>query len=216
MFGFANILIMDIPENRIAAILSEMAALADSLKERIGELEKAYAEEVEAYNAAMEALDCGVKCSPEVYAELETHLAEVPAGAVEHVAEPAESGHENVATEASEDVEPVEEVVSEQEEKPAQKKAVNDVMSSSEAWRHDKPGAPVEDIRSAITLNDRLLFINSLFGGDADKFRETVMTLNSMSGTDEAAAYLKENNPDWDFGSETVYRFMMAARRKLG
>lgn len=191
MFGFANILIMDIPENRIAAILSEMAALADSLKERIGELEK-------------------------VYAELGTHLAEVPAGAVEHVAEPAESGHENVATEASEDVEPVEEVVPEQEEKPAQKKAVNDVMSSSEAWRHDKPGAPVEDIRSAITLNDRLLFINSLFGGDADKFRETVMTLNSMSGTDEAAAYLKENNPDWDFGSETVYRFMMAARRKLG
>ena len=38
-------------------------------------------------------------------------------------------------------------------------------------WMKDRPGLPVNDMRSAVTLNDRVEFINSLFDGDHDKVK---------------------------------------------
>ena len=45
-------------------------------------------------------------------------------------------------------------------------KAVMDVMAEKQAWRTDRPGSPVKNIISAISLNDRVLLINSLFKED--------------------------------------------------
>ena len=45
--------------------------------------------------------------------------------------------------------------------------SVADVMvAEMQAWRTDMPGTPVKDVRSAISLNDRIIFINYLFGED--------------------------------------------------
>ena len=77
------------------------------------------------------------------------------------------------------------------------------------------PGAPVRDIRSAISLNDRVLFINRLFDEDPVNFQETLSALNQMGSLDEAVSYLVEAHPSWNLDSELVYRFMMALRRKL-
>ena len=77
------------------------------------------------------------------------------------------------------------------------------------------PGAPVRDIRSAISLNDRVLFINRLFDEDPVNFQETLNALNQMGSLDEAVAYLVQAHPSWNLESELVYRFMMALRRKL-
>ena len=77
------------------------------------------------------------------------------------------------------------------------------------------PGSRVSNIISAISLNDRVLFINSLFGEDPMKFRGTIDRLNSMSGLGEAIEYLLEEFPQWNLDSDVVYRFMMAVRRKL-
>ena len=96
-----------------------------------------------------------------------------------------------------------------------QKTVVLDAMIAKQAWRTDMPGAPVRDIRSAISLNDRVLFINRLFGEDPVNFQETLNTLNHMGTLDEAVAYLVEVHPSWNLESELVYRFMMALRRKL-
>lgn len=93
--------------------------------------------------------------------------------------------------------------------------AVMDVMTAKEPWRTDRPGTSLKDIRSAISLNDRALFINYLFREDPSLFLDTVSAFNSMETLDEAVGYLKDNFPEWDMQSEVVYRFMMAVRRKL-
>ena len=93
--------------------------------------------------------------------------------------------------------------------------AVIDVMVSKQAWRTDMPGAPVKDVRGAIALVDRVLFINGLFGTDPMAFQETLTAINQMESLDEAVKYLAQIHPEWDFESEIVYRFMMAVRRKV-
>ena len=95
------------------------------------------------------------------------------------------------------------------------KSAVIDVMTAKQAWRTDMPGSPVKDIRAAIALVDRALFINKLFGEDAASFMETINTVNQMSTLDEVVEYLASAHPTWNFESDIVYRFMMAIRRKV-
>lgn len=97
----------------------------------------------------------------------------------------------------------------------ALKPAVIDTMTNKEAWRTDIPGSAVKDIRSAISLNDRILFINSLFDEDPMLFQAVLTRINSMSSLDEAVGYLKEERPSWDMESDEVYRFMMAVRRRI-
>ena len=92
---------------------------------------------------------------------------------------------------------------------------LNEVLAPDCAWRKDMPGSPVRDIRSAIGLNDRVIFINLLFKEDAQSFVNALTRINSMETLDEAVAYVCTEHPDWDLNSELVYRFMMAVRRKL-
>ena len=93
--------------------------------------------------------------------------------------------------------------------------AVMDVMAEKQAWRTDRPGMPVKNIISAISLNDRVLLINVLFREDPMLFQETITKFNSMGSLGEALAYISENFPEWDMNTEPVYRLMMAVRRKL-
>ena len=120
------------------------------------------------------------------------------------------------------DPEPVEEPVLAVDPEPAPvvqtapvRPTVIDSMTARQAWRTDMPGTQVKDIRSAISLNDRILFINMLFAQDPLKFHDTLSTINQMTDLDQAVAYLYENNPEWDFESDVVYRFMMAVRRRI-
>ena len=100
-------------------------------------------------------------------------------------------------------------------EKAPRRKAVVDKLASKEAWRTDIPGTKVSDIRSAISLNDRILFINHLFGEDPAAFKEALTSLNAMENFDQAADYIASIHPEWNMESDTVYRFMMAVRRRL-
>lgn len=83
------------------------------------------------------------------------------------------------------------------------------------AWRTDRPGSPVRNILSAISLNDRMLFIRTLFADDPALFQKTISVFNSLSSLAEAEAYIRSHFPKWDMSSDTVYRFMMAARRRF-
>ncbi len=93
--------------------------------------------------------------------------------------------------------------------------AVMDKMAEKESWRTDIPGAGVSDIRSAISLNDRILFINTLFHEDPVVFKDTLTALNAMPSFDEGVKFVLKRHPEWNTGSDIVYRFMMAVRRKL-
>ena len=77
------------------------------------------------------------------------------------------------------------------------------------------PGSPVKDVRSAISLNDRIIFINYLFDEDPMSFQNTITQINAMTALDDVFEYLKVEHPSWDFNSELVYRFMMAVRRRV-
>lgn len=101
------------------------------------------------------------------------------------------------------------------EQEARQGKSLFEDFTISQAWRTDRPGAHVSDIRSAVTLNDRVLFINTLFNGDPVAFQDTMLAINGMRGMDELLDYLKDKDAGWDMDSDIVYRFMMAARRKL-
>lgn len=98
---------------------------------------------------------------------------------------------------------------------PAAPVAVIDVMATKHAWRSDMPGTVVKDVRAAIALVDRALFINALFSGDAMEFMDTLNHINQADTLDDIVTYLAQTHPQWDFDSDVVYRFMMAVRRKI-
>ena len=173
---------------------------------------------------------------PEV--EMEVKVEEVP-----EVEEPQIQQEEPVATAAAaaeeeeeeEEEEPVVEVRQEDDEDddlpgifdvpsvtyaaaqiaPKVKPSVADVMTDKQAWRTDMPGSPVKDVRSAISLNDRIIFINHLFDEDPIVFQNTIVKINSMENLDQVVEYITAEYPKWDMGSELVYRFMMAVRRRV-
>ena len=100
------------------------------------------------------------------------------------------------------------------QDSPKVKKAVIDVMTNKEAWRTDMAGSPVRDLLSAISLNDRVQFINVLFDEDPVKFQQTRAKINAMTSLDDVVAFITANF-NWDMSSQVVYRFMMAVRRKV-
>ena len=100
------------------------------------------------------------------------------------------------------------------QESPKARKAVIDVMTKKEAWRTDMAGSPVRDLLSAISLNDRVQFINVLFDEDPVKFQQARAKINAMTSLDDVVSYLTSNF-NWDMSSQVVYRFMMAVRRKV-
>ena len=102
-----------------------------------------------------------------------------------------------------------------EDEAPATGPVVLDVVTRSRAWEIDMPGSPVANILSAISLNDRLLFINTLFNKDPLLFQNTVKDFNAMDSLQQALEYISENFAGWNMESDIVYRFMMAVRRKL-
>ena len=90
-----------------------------------------------------------------------------------------------------------------------------DTMTDKQAWRTDMPGSPVKDVRSAISLNDRILFINKLFDEDPMAFQEAIVKVNSFETFAQVVEYIITEHSDWNLESDTVYRFMMAVRRKV-
>lgn len=94
-------------------------------------------------------------------------------------------------------------------------RAVIDSRPDKPRWYTDIPGSEVKDVRSAISLNDRVLFICSLFRDDSMLFQDVVNRINSFPTLEKAVEYLSETFPEWDIYSDNVHRFMMAVRRKI-
>ena len=94
-------------------------------------------------------------------------------------------------------------------------KTIGESHTGTRAWLTDMPGPEVKDIRSAISLNDRVMFISSLFREDSMLFQDVVSKINAQTSIDKVVSYLEETFPEWNMDSELVYRFMMAVRRKI-
>ena len=238
--GTANIEIYCLMENREQQILSEIKQLMNSVRMQLEQLDAKMAELQQVYDPQgfeSEPIDLGVfpldldddlpfVAEPEAVSEPAPEVEDKPVDEPVQEASEPENVVEEVVEEAVKEEEPEgEELFMTVEEVPAilhqevqsatVQTAVIDLMATKHAWRSDRPGTPVKDIRAAIALVDRALFINRLFGEDAMKFMDTLNHINQMSNLDEAVEYLAAAHPDWDFDSDVVYRFMMAVRRKI-
>lgn len=223
-------------ENKEQQILSEIKSMMASIRSQLERLDAKMAElqqVVDPENFEADSIDINID---EAVAEVTVELPEIqdddlpfddvpiedvsdgPAGVdVEQTAE--EIVEETVAEEEDDDLpgvfdEPAPVTIATKAEVTA-KPTINDVMASEHAWRKDMPGSPVRDIRSAISLNDRVIFINLLFNEDAQAFVNALTKINSMTTLDEVVDFICSEFPSWDLNSDLVYRFMMAVRRKV-
>lgn len=201
--------------NDIMAELSAIRLALNSLESKLSRIDLSDPEPVE--------LDLDEELDGDLPEEAPAEIVEeVPAEAPAEIAEeaPAESPAE-IAEEASAEPEVELDLFGEPVLRVNEKlgagrsRSVGEKMEQKEAWRTAMPGAAVKDVRSAISLNDRVLFIRELFGGDAGLFQKAVDDINAMGSLDEMVAYVNERHPGWDLDSDTVYRLMMAVRRKL-
>lgn len=225
----ANIEINCLMENRQQQILSEIQEMMSSIRTQLEKLDAKMSEFQQSFDSE------GVISAPidieidEEYLNAET-VEQVELDIPEPVAEPEpvvepdpepvvepEPAAEPVVEEDDDDLplfaEP-ESIFEAAQKAQKPRKAMIDVMEDKEAWRTDMPGAPVRDVLSAISLNDRVQFINVLFDEDPSKFQQARARINSMNTLDEAVAYITSTF-NWDMSSQVVYRFMMAVRRKV-
>lgn len=223
-------------ENKEQQILSEIKSMMASIRSQLERLDAKMAElqqVVDPENFEADSVDINIdEPIEDVTADLpeiqddDLPFDDVPVedaadGPVQvDIEQPAEEVVEETAVEEEDDDlpgvfdEPVPVTIATKAEVTA-KPTINDVMASEHAWRKDMPGTPVRDIRSAISLNDRVIFINLLFNEDAQAFVNALTRINSMETLDEAVDFICSEFPSWDLNSDLVYRFMMAVRRKV-
>ena len=114
------------------------------------------------------------------------------------------------------EAEVVSSVANKEVDAPSETSPASNDETANLPWRKDNPGILVKNIRSGISLLDRAQFIGTLFKEDFALYDATIAELNNMETLDQAVAYVKANFPQWNLGSDVVYRFMMAVRKKLG
>jgi hypothetical protein len=75
----------------------------------------------------------------------------------------------------------------------------------------------ITDLKQAINLNDKLLFIKDLFNGYSLAYSEAIEILNRFTGFDEADQFLKRNyviKNQWESKSETTAKFYALLKRR--
>ena len=77
---------------------------------------------------------------------------------------------------------------------------------------------PIKDLKKAIGINDRFLYINELFRGDEVMYERSVKTINSFAIYAEAEYWIKRElklKVGWDDKSPTVKQFDQLVRRRF-
>lgn len=189
----------------IRAGIEKLQGQIDGLRARLDELERESAE-----MEFTEPLDISLD-SPVV--------EDLPEVTVPSAAEPVETVPEAADVEpepAPAPVEPEPMAVPEPEPEPvAEPEPEPEPLKLDYQWAKDIPGGPVSNIISGISLNDRVLLINTLFKEDPLLFQRTIGAFNAMGSLREAYEHITSTFPDWNLSSDIVYRLMMAVRRKL-
>ncbi len=78
--------------------------------------------------------------------------------------------------------------------------------------------SPVRDLKKAIGINDRFLFVNDLFRGDENMYERSIKTINSFSIYPEAQYWIQRElkvKMSWPDNSETVKLFDQLIKRRF-
>ncbi len=120
-----------------------------------------------------------------------------------------------------------------QEEKQEEDKEVlelNQVMVSGDGSLNEKlkedrteiatvlQGTPIRDLKKAIGVNDRYLFVNDLFRGDENMYERSMKTINAFSIYPEAQYWIQRElkvKMGWNDNSEAVQLFNQLVKRRF-
>ncbi|MBV9986513.1 MAG: hypothetical protein JO301_02470 [Chitinophagaceae bacterium] len=78
--------------------------------------------------------------------------------------------------------------------------------------------APVRDLKKAIGINDRYLFVNDLFRGDENMYERSIKTINGFNIYPEAQYWIQRElkvKLSWPDNSETVKLFDQIIKRRF-
>jgi hypothetical protein len=138
-------------------------------------------------------------------------VAEAPAPIVEPEPQP-----EPVAVVEEKEEEKEESVEVETTEEP---KSINETFSSNQeveslAQRLGKK--PISDLAEAIGLNQKFLFMNDLFEGENNLYKEAIQALNGFNSFFEADEYINvlSSRHSWDSTSKSVKDFIELVERR--
>ena len=84
----------------------------------------------------------------------------------------------------------------------------------AELLRHE----PIKDLRKAIGINDRFVFINDLFRGDEAMYERSIKTINGFNIFPEAEYWINRElivKLGWDADNEIVRHFYELVRRRF-
>lgn len=79
-------------------------------------------------------------------------------------------------------------------------------------------GSPIRDLKKAIGINDRFLFVNDLFRGDENMYERSLKTINGFSIYPEAEYWIQRElkvKLGWPEDSESVKLFDQLIRRRF-
>ncbi len=99
--------------------------------------------------------------------------------------------------------------------------SLNDKLKSSASYKeigHSIKGAPIKDLRKAIGINDRYVFINELFRGDETMYERSIKTINSFNIYGEAEFWIKRElklKLAWPDDHEAVQLFDELVKRRF-
>ena len=99
--------------------------------------------------------------------------------------------------------------------------SLNDKLKSSASHKeigHSIKGAPIKDLRKAIGINDRYVFINELFRGDETMYERSIKTINGFNIYGEAEFWIKRElklKLAWSDNNEAVQLFDELVKRRF-
>ncbi len=73
------------------------------------------------------------------------------------------------------------------------KRTLADTFNSASSLSNKLENASIDDLRKALSINDKFRFQKALFGNSADRLNETLEAINNMNSATEAEFYLKRN-----------------------
>ncbi|WP_029277061.1 hypothetical protein [Pedobacter borealis] len=96
--------------------------------------------------------------------------------------------------------------------------SLNDLLAKTNGKSDESVKAPIADLKQAISLNEKLLFIKDLFNGYNLAYSEVIDIINKMSSFEAADSYLQNNyaaKNNWADKQATVDQFYELLNRRF-
>lgn len=197
--------------NAANAALAVQRDLMEELEQRLVEVEARPAMDEEPEVEVELLMDDDTEEPELVTAEVaeEEPVQETPAEAVE---EPQEQLQPEPATQPEPVV--VEPAQEEPKAEPAPAVAPAEPVHTDAHKANTAYGAPVTDLKQAISIGDRFLYQRELFGKNGELMQRTIADLNGLNTFDEAMEYI-DRHFNWDKEQPSYELFVNALHRRF-